>query len=104
MSGLLYYGMRYYQQGIGRWLSRDPAGEAFSLNRYCMVKNDPINTIDILGLADYVLGSSDPQFALEKENPWNIDPPDPKISEKKLNGLKGKLDENSKCAARYIER
>lgn len=41
-TGLCYYGHRYYQSWIGRWLSADPAGTIDGLNLYCMVKNNPI--------------------------------------------------------------
>ena len=51
-TGLLYYGFRYYLPGIGTWLSRDPIEEVGGLNLYGMVGNDPLNTIDFLGLAD----------------------------------------------------
>ncbi|HRT58999.1 MAG TPA: RHS repeat-associated core domain-containing protein, partial [Candidatus Paceibacterota bacterium] len=27
-TGLVYYGYRYYDPGTGRWVSRDPLGEA----------------------------------------------------------------------------
>lgn len=50
-SGMVYYGLRYYDSGRGRWLSRDPLGEAGGLNLYGMVGNDPVNAYDPLGLA-----------------------------------------------------
>ncbi|MBI5424118.1 MAG: RHS repeat-associated core domain-containing protein [Opitutae bacterium] len=49
-SGTLYYGLRYYSPGTGRWLSRDPIGEAGGLNLYGMVGNNPINLFDPFGL------------------------------------------------------
>ncbi len=50
-SGLNYYGYRYYEPNTGRWLSRDPIGERGGLNLYGFVGNDPVNSIDYLGLA-----------------------------------------------------
>jgi RHS repeat-associated protein len=50
-TGLLYYGYRYYDSKIGRWISRDPIGENGGQNLYAFVKNDPINKIDIYGLS-----------------------------------------------------
>lgn len=50
VSGLYYYGYRYYNPIIGRWMSPDPLGLAAGLNRYAFVKNNPINSRDIAGL------------------------------------------------------
>ena len=51
-TDLLYYGYRYYNASTGRWLSRDPAGEGHGGGLYVLVKNEPSEIIDILGL-DY---------------------------------------------------
>ena len=45
-TGLYYCGARYYQPGIGRWLSADPSGPADGLNLYCYVGDNPIIFID----------------------------------------------------------
>jgi RHS repeat-associated protein len=49
-TGLAYYGHRYYQPQTGRWLSRDPLGEAGGANLYGFVGNDPVSRIDPTGL------------------------------------------------------
>jgi RHS repeat-associated protein len=49
-TGLLYYGLRYYSPGSGRWLSREPLGEEESFNLYGLISNNPISQIDVLGL------------------------------------------------------
>jgi len=49
-TGLYYYGYRYYQPWIGRWLSADPAGALDHSNLYCMVRNNPIRYFDDQGL------------------------------------------------------
>ncbi len=49
-SGLIYYGHRYYSSSLGRFINRDPIGEQGGLNLYAFVGNDPINSIDVLGL------------------------------------------------------
>jgi len=49
-TDLLYYGYRYYNPSTGRWLSRDPVEENGGNNLYGMLRNDPIDFIDILGL------------------------------------------------------
>jgi RHS repeat-associated protein len=48
--GLSYFGYRFYSPGIGRWMNRDPIGEAGGINLYGFVQNDPGNLIDPLGL------------------------------------------------------
>ena len=48
-TGLLYYGYRYYQPATGRWLSRDPLGEAGGINLYAFCGNDPVNGVDADG-------------------------------------------------------
>ncbi|MFS2224058.1 RHS repeat-associated core domain-containing protein [Pantoea sp. B65] len=45
-TGLYYYGHRYYQPWLGRWLSADPSGTVDGLNLYTMVRNNPLAYID----------------------------------------------------------
>jgi len=49
-TGLSYYGYRFYNPSIGKWLTRDPIGEAGGINLYGFVLNDPVNAVDPLGL------------------------------------------------------
>ena len=46
-----YYGYRFYNASMGRWLSRDPIEEAGGVNLHCMIRNDALNNIDLIGLA-----------------------------------------------------
>ncbi|QHG64238.1 RHS repeat-associated core domain-containing protein [Pseudomonas putida] len=46
VTGLYYYGYRYYQPWAGRWLSVDPAGAVDGLNLYHMVQNNPLSLQD----------------------------------------------------------
>ncbi len=49
-TGLAYYGYRYYNPEMGRWVNRDPIGERGGINLYGMVGNDAVNRWDYLGL------------------------------------------------------
>ncbi len=51
-SGLIYYGFRYYSPSLGRFLNRDPIGEAGGQNLYGFVGNDPVNNWDYLGMEE----------------------------------------------------
>ncbi|WP_256357769.1 RHS repeat domain-containing protein [Pseudomonas sp. PDM28] len=50
VTGLYYYGYRYYAPWLQRWLSSDPAGDVAGSNRYQMVKNNPVVFYDGEGL------------------------------------------------------
>lgn len=49
-TGLYYYGYRYYQPWVGRWLSADPADMVDGLNLFRMVRNNPVIFVDPDGL------------------------------------------------------
>jgi RHS repeat-associated protein len=48
-SGINLTHYRGFDPGTGRWLSRDPLGEAAGLNLYAYVYGDPINLVDPTG-------------------------------------------------------
>jgi len=50
-SHLLCFTYRYYNPSVGRWLSRDPTGEAGGLNIYAFSLNNPVNYCDPTGLS-----------------------------------------------------
>jgi RHS repeat-associated protein len=58
-SGLIYFGARYYDPKVGRWITRDPLGMVDGPNVYVFVRNNPVNWIDWLGLDVVVLNDSD---------------------------------------------
>lgn len=49
ISGLYYYGYRWYDPLTGRWPSRDPIEEMGGINLYGFVGNDGISIYDLLG-------------------------------------------------------
>jgi RHS repeat-associated protein len=49
-SGLYYYGFRFYDPNLQRWLNRDPIEEEGGINLYQFCGNDPIDYFDPLGL------------------------------------------------------
>ena len=51
-TGLVYYGYRFYAPEAGRWLTRDPLGEAGGLNLYAFTGNNPVNWVDFWGLSE----------------------------------------------------
>ena len=62
---LLYFGQRYYDPGLGRWLSTDPAGFVDSNNLYQYLLNNPFKYQDprgenllgfCLGIGEMLLG------------------------------------------------
>jgi len=48
-TDLVYYGRRYYNPAIGRFLGRDPKQEKGGLHLYAFVQNDVVNGWDVLG-------------------------------------------------------
>jgi len=49
-TGLIYYGYRYYQPCVGRWIGRDPLMENGGENLYTFVLNNALNLVDVNGL------------------------------------------------------
>jgi RHS repeat-associated protein len=49
-TGLDYFGFRYYDSVLGKFITRDPSGYPDGPNNYLYVNNNPINSIDPLGL------------------------------------------------------
>lgn len=67
ITGLYYYGHRYYQPWVGRWLSADPAGTIDGLNLFRMVQNNPLTFKDEQGLAPVLFNSREEMYASYEE-------------------------------------
>lgn len=48
--GLMYFGYRYYDPEVGRWISPDPLGTIDGPNLYAYVRNNPMKYVDYFGL------------------------------------------------------
>jgi uncharacterized protein RhaS with RHS repeats len=61
---MYYYGFRFYDPGLQRWINRDPIGELGGLNLYIFVLNDALSLYDPDGrqwgtvAADYYQGKA----------------------------------------------
>ena len=51
-------GERYYQPDLGRFLTRDPIGQAGGINVYSYAGNNPINNVDPSGLDTFVFNGT----------------------------------------------
>ena len=65
--GLNNVASAHYNSRLGRWLSRDPIGEAGGFNLYAYCGNDPVNGWDYLGLVEPPFK---PQSILTDDQPW----------------------------------
>jgi RHS repeat-associated protein len=52
---LYYYGYRFYDPILHRWLNRDPIEEGGGLNLYAFCRNDGVNRGDLFGLSDVTI-------------------------------------------------
>ena len=79
-TDLSYFGARYYDASIGRFISRDPLGYIDGPNGYIYCSNNPINLIDPFGAnkRDSLIATYEYEFAYKQENEiFNPqDPPD----------------------------
>ena len=51
-TGFIYYGHRYYDPSLGRWITPDPIGFEGGPNLYAFVSNNPLKNIDLYGLIE----------------------------------------------------
>jgi RHS repeat-associated protein len=87
-----YFGYRYYDPRVGRWLSRDPLGEQGGVNLYAYCGNDPVNRHDPLGLSTKLNIDGSVEFF---DNPFN--------SHTALLEIVGLLDQRNGLAAQRAQ-
>jgi len=51
-SGLYYYGFRWYDPNLQRWINADPIGLLGGRNKHTFVGNNPVNLVDPYGLQE----------------------------------------------------
>jgi RHS repeat-associated protein len=61
-TGLIYFGKRYYDPSIRKWIIPDPAGPIDGPNVYAFVRNNPLLWTDYSGLAAEISASQDKEF------------------------------------------
>ncbi|MDO8662137.1 MAG: RHS repeat-associated core domain-containing protein [Candidatus Omnitrophota bacterium] len=66
-TGLSYFGARYYDPKIGRFITQDPSGMSDGPNLYLYVKNNPVNFVDAWGLC-----KNPSQLILQQLSPSDI--------------------------------
>lgn len=71
VTGLYYYGYRYYDPGNGRWLNRDPIEENGGVNLYGFVQNNPNQNVDVLGNSILLIVGGI-WLALQEDNGWSM--------------------------------
>ncbi len=76
-EGLIFFGMRFYDPSLGRWLSPDPAGFKDGSNLYAYVHNSPLNRLDLFGLSSESIIPYNITFqavTAPPSNPWHFEP------------------------------
>ena len=51
-TDLVYYGLRYYSPGLGRFINADPSEEAGGVNLYAFCGNNSVGSTDYLGMGE----------------------------------------------------
>jgi RHS repeat-associated protein len=59
-SGLIYFGLRFYNPTLQRWVNADPIREGGGLNLFCYVGNSPGMHVDAWGAADSTVSKVKP--------------------------------------------
>jgi len=70
-SGVHYYGYRYYNPALGRWVNRDPIEEKGGVNVYGFVGNSPLSQFDSHGLSGF---PGEPDLSDVVDDLWGENP------------------------------
>ena len=73
-SGLYYYGYRFYDPNLQRWLNRDPLGAWDGPNFYAFLLNSPIDRIDPFGFNGFPVDFVGPLLPGDIYGPLHPDP------------------------------
>ncbi|MBS0616536.1 MAG: RHS repeat-associated core domain-containing protein, partial [Verrucomicrobia bacterium] len=65
-EGFVFFGERFYDPVLKRWLTPDPAGPVDGPNLYLYVMNSPMNRLDLFGLSSE-----------DRKYPWSVERNDP---------------------------
>jgi RHS repeat-associated protein len=68
-EGFVFFGMRFYDPSLQRWLTPDPSGFADGPNLYAYVQNNPLNRLDLFGLYSDSIANYIPNFAFNIQIP-----------------------------------
>jgi RHS repeat-associated protein len=70
-AGLYYYGFRFYDPNLQRWVNRDPIQEWGGYNLFAFISNVSVNAVDAFGFCD---GDQPkvPDFLNLKSPPWDL--------------------------------
>jgi RHS repeat-associated protein len=74
-TGMYYYGYRFYEPNLQRWINQDPLQELGGINLYGCAFNDPINAVDPDGLwgiqfGSFNIGWGDPNYVFDGGTDW----------------------------------
>jgi RHS repeat-associated protein len=71
-TGLVLAPFRAYDADLGRWISRDPIGEAGGVNIYGYVAGSPTMHVDTMGLQATIIGGTPFQVGLVSKEPVGL--------------------------------
>jgi RHS repeat-associated protein len=60
-SGIYYYGFRFYEPNLQRWLNQDPLAESGGVNLYAFVHNSSLKRVDAWGLSGVPEAEPEPE-------------------------------------------
>lgn len=74
-TGLVYYGYRYYNPTVGRWISRDPIEKAGGSDLFLFLGNDAQNLVDVKRDEPFSQRANSSEGAPRVTQPWEAEAP-----------------------------